>query len=303
VGGRKTFGSVTWRGGVEYDLAPTSMAYATVSKGYKSGGFFATPIGGNNSYEPEKVTAFDIGIRNRFFDNTLQVNLAAFYWKYRDQQLSAIGYLSNGDRAYVTRNAGASDPRGFDADVVWKPSRADTLSLSASYTRARFKSFDINFPAAAIGFLRAGPDCTVSATPTSGPLPAYPISCAGAPLPRTPRWSGSINYQHVFDLNGGATLTSNIGTTMATGRFLTADFFIPETYDGGYVLLNADLTFVTADKKYSVTVYGRNLTKHAVYRGAFSEVLNGFFGPTQPNFVYRNIGQPRTYGVRVSAKF
>jgi iron complex outermembrane receptor protein len=285
-------------------VAPASMAYATVSKGYKAGGFFIVRGGDDNSYSPERVTAFDIGIRNRFFDNTLQVNLAAFYWKYRNQQLSAVGFTANGGLAYLTRNAGSSDPRGLDADIIWQPSRNDTLSISASYTRARFKKFDINFPAALIATLRNGPDCAVPASPVVlGQFPVYQVSCAGAPLPRTPRWSGSVNYQHVFDLNGGATLTSNIGTTMATGRFLTADFFIPETYDGGYVLLNTDLTFVTADKKYSVTVYGRNLTKHPVYQGAFAEVFNGNFGPSQPNLVYRNIGQPRTYGVRVNAKF
>jgi iron complex outermembrane receptor protein len=303
--GQRNFHAATWRGGAEFDVSPHSMAYFTASKGYKSGGFFIVTAGDDNSYRPEQLTAFDLGIRNRFFNNMLQVNLEAYYWLYRDQQLSAVGYTASGGIAFTTRNAGSADPRGIDADVVWKPTRNDTLSFSASYIRARYSAFDIDYPAALISLLRTGPDCRVPSTPgvNASGLPIYRISCAGAPLPRTPEWSGSANYMRVVPLSDGASLAGDIGATLATSRFLSADFYVPELRDGGYVLLNADLSYYAASGKWSVTAFGRNLTDHPVYQGGFPDILNGFGGPTAPTFIARTIGAPRTYGLRATINF
>jgi iron complex outermembrane receptor protein len=304
---RRKFSAVSWRGGVEYDVAPSSMLFLTASKGTKSGGFYAaSPV--DNSYRPENLTAFTLGSRNRFLDNTLQVNLELFYWKYRNQQLSAVGFTTDANIAYITRNAGASDPRGAEMDVVWQPTKADTLSINLSYNRAKFKKFDLSFPAPLIDALRVGSDCQVPAAPTLlGGLPVYSVNCAGAPVPRTPEFSGSVNYRHVFDLTNGGNVAIGGGGTFATSRFLTSDFFTPETKDKGYVLLNADLSYTSPDDRYTISAFVRNITNNAVYQGAFSNVLNGFPNllgtPGTPNFVARNIGAPRTYGIRASFNF
>jgi iron complex outermembrane receptor protein len=303
--GERDFQSVTWRGGLEYDVLPRSMAYFTASKGYKSGGFFVVTSGDDNSYKPEQLTAFDLGIRNRFFDNTLQINLEAYYWQYRDQQLSAVGYTASGGIAFTTRNAGSANPRGIDADIIWKATPNDTLSVSASFIRARYEKFDIDYPAALISLLRAGPDCHIPAAPqpNASGFPVYMISCAGAPLPRTPEWSGNVNYQHIVPLSNRASLTTNIGATLATSRFLSADYYVPELRDGGYALLNADLTYTPPSGAWSITAFGRNLTDHPVYQGGFPDILNGFGGPASPTFIARTIGEPRTYGVRATINF
>lgn len=304
---KRKFSSVSWKAGVEYDVAPTSMLFFTASKGSKSGGFYAaSPV--DNSYKPEYLTAFTLGSRNRFFDNTLQVNLELFYWKYRNQQLSAVGFTTDANIAYITRNAGASNPRGAELDVVWQPTKSDTLSINLSYDRAKFKKFDLNFPAPLIGALRTGSNCRVPAAPTViGGLPVYSVDCAGAPVPRTPEFSGAINYRHVFDLANGGNVAVGGGGTFATSRYLTSDFFTPETKDKGYVLLNADLSYSSPDDRYTIAAFVRNITNNAVYQGAFSNVLNGFpalLGTAgTPNFVARNIGAPRTYGVRASINF
>jgi iron complex outermembrane receptor protein len=306
--GRKVFKAFSWRGGVEYDVGPQSLLFATASRGNKSGGFYAaTPI--DNSYKPEYLTAFTLGSRNRFFDNKLQVNLEAFYWQYRNQQLAAVGFTADGSVAYITRNAGSSNPRGVEADVIWQPTRSDTVHLTGAYTRAKFASFNIAYPAPLIAALRTGSDCRVPTTASAGAggLPVYMINCAGAPVPRTPEFSGSADYQHVFFLGNDGKIAANAGGTFATSRYLTSDFFTPETRDKGYVLLNADLTYTAPKSQYSVTAFVRNITNHAVYQGAFSNVLNGFpalFGVSgTPTFVNRTIGPPRTYGVRATFNF
>ncbi|MEO6338701.1 MAG: TonB-dependent receptor, partial [Caulobacteraceae bacterium] len=79
------FNKVTWKGGVEYDLGPQSLLYASVSTGFKSGILFSAT--GRNYSEPETLTAYTIGSKNRFLDNRLQLNVEGFYWDYKNQQV------------------------------------------------------------------------------------------------------------------------------------------------------------------------------------------------------------------------
>ncbi len=87
VGGR-TFNKWTWRAGLEYDLTPDNMLYATASRGFVAGGFnnFSPTPAVTNQYEPETITSYVVDARNRFFDNTVQFNVEAFYWDYKDKQ-------------------------------------------------------------------------------------------------------------------------------------------------------------------------------------------------------------------------
>lgn len=304
---KRSFSSVTWRAGAEYDLSPTSMLFLTASKGTKSGGFYAaSPV--DATYDPEKLTAFTLGSRNRLFDNTLQINLELYYWMYRDQQLSAVGFTRDATIAYITRNAGASDPRGAELDMVWQPTGSDTFNVNLAYARARYKEFTLNFPAPLIDSLRAGSNCRVPAAPSIiGGLPNFAVDCSGAPSPRTPEFSGSVGYRRAFNLASGAKISAGGNATFATSRYLATEFFTPETKDKGYVLLNADLGYDSADGRFSLAAFVRNITKNAVYQGASSNVLNGFpalFGnPGTPTFVARTIGAPRTYGVRATINF
>ncbi len=303
--GKTTFNAVTWKVGAEYDVGPASMAYVSASKGYKSGGFFSVlDTSGDNNYGPERLTALDFGIRNRFFDNQLQVNLEGFYWWYKDQQLSFVGFTSGGSISYLTRNAGSSQPYGGEANVVWKPTRNDTLTTSLSYNRARFSSFNVGFPVALASSLRVGSLCSVPSTPTPGVggFPVLAVNCVGAPLPRTPQWTGATSYEHVFRLGAAGDVAANVSVTWATSRYLNVDYYVQEEKAGAYGLLNAQLTYTPQVGRWSVTAFARNLTKKAVYQGAVQSPLNGFI-PGTPNIVLRQVGEPRVYGARATFNF
>ena len=47
------------------------------------------------TYEPEKITAYTLGSKNRFLDDRLQLNAEAFYWKYRNQPVNAERHARN----------------------------------------------------------------------------------------------------------------------------------------------------------------------------------------------------------------
>ncbi|HKY81172.1 MAG TPA: hypothetical protein VJM09_06835 [Sphingobium sp.] len=126
-------------------------------------------------------------------------------------------------------------------------------------------------------------------------------------MPRTPEWSGTASYEHVFRLPNEDRIAANVSATAATSRYLSADFYGPGTRDGGYVLVNADLTYTAPGDRFKVTGFVRNLTNHAVYQGSAIYVVNGFAalfgGPETKGYSLRTIGAPRTYGVRATFNF
>ncbi|KAH2819878.1 hypothetical protein KXV85_003385, partial [Aspergillus fumigatus] len=96
----------TWLAGLNYKPNSSTLIYGKVSTGYKAGGFSAGPTPGLTpgltvdpalvpllTYKPEELTAFDLGIKNSFFDRKLTLNLEAFWWKYKNQQVQTIFLL------------------------------------------------------------------------------------------------------------------------------------------------------------------------------------------------------------------
>jgi iron complex outermembrane receptor protein len=77
--------ATTYKAGAELDVAKQSMLYAQVSTGYKAGGFDTTAVP-PQSYQPEHVRAYEIGSKNRFLDDRLQVNADVYYYQYTDLQ-------------------------------------------------------------------------------------------------------------------------------------------------------------------------------------------------------------------------
>ena len=131
--------------------------------------------------------------------------------------------------------------------------------------------------------------------------------CAGAPLPRTPTWAGGADYEHVFDLPNNGTVAANVDTTFATSRYLSSDFYTPESKANGYFLLNANLTYASPGDVWSITGFVNNITNATIYQGSTTYVVNGFSellgGPASQNYVLATVGPPRTYGVRASFHF
>ena len=74
--GGSDFKETNYRARVEYDITPHSMAYATASTGFKAGGFYAAPP--PNTDQPENLTAYELGFKNRLLDNRPQLNVELF---------------------------------------------------------------------------------------------------------------------------------------------------------------------------------------------------------------------------------
>lgn len=135
--------NVTGTLGLNYKPNDDSLLYGAVSRGQKSGGFFsglATDPRQLLPYEPEKLTSYEVGAKVSLLERSLQVNVSAFYYDYRDIQTfkrSTVGaipiqILGNVDKATV---------KGIDADVAWRPTHDLTLQASLGLLDSRLGEF------------------------------------------------------------------------------------------------------------------------------------------------------------------
>jgi iron complex outermembrane receptor protein len=298
-GGRTSFDALTWRAGAELDLTPNSMLFATASTGFKAGGFNQT-IAPDDTYDPEKVTAFEVGSRNRLLGGRLIVNLEAFWWKLRDAQIAHVKFDPAGNINLVTDNAGEAEIKGASIELQAALSSNDSLRLFVEYNDAKYTDFRYDTAFSIFGaplFNPLSTGCPVS-TPFAGSTfgtQAATIDCSGFEMPRAPKWSGAASYAHTFDLSSGATIVLDGSMVFASRRWLGFDYVPPENV-GGYATFDANLTYTSPNEDWSVAAYMRNIGNEAVYTGAGVHAF-------APPLAYATIAPPRTYGVRLRYKF
>ncbi|MEE2783843.1 MAG: TonB-dependent receptor, partial [Pseudomonadota bacterium] len=125
---------VTGKVGLDYDVSDTTMIYGGVSSGFKSGGFNGGSC--SNPFDPETLMGFELGSKSRFFDNSMQLNLAAFYYDYEDYQ--ARLFINN---AAIVENAADAVTYGFEAELLWLVTANFRVDASLSLLSAEYEDF------------------------------------------------------------------------------------------------------------------------------------------------------------------
>jgi hypothetical protein len=141
---------------------------------------------------------------------------------------------------------------------------------------------------------RAGQNCT--------PVNNY----AGVILQDSPRFTGNFTDQHRFNLPNGSTLTPQLdvffkgtywvqGDRLSVGNWGAATAFDPGSplKQGAYHLLNANLTWQSADRRFTVTGHVRNIENKAILSNIGTDFSNGL--------TFMSLNAPRTFGVSVNA--
>jgi iron complex outermembrane receptor protein len=95
-------------------------------------------------------------------------------------------------------------------------------------------------------------------------------------------------------------MVGDIDTRFATRSFLATDF-LPQEEQPAYAVLNASLTYYLPGDRWSVALWGRNLSDKIVYGTTFERPSIGVAGA--PDLFYTIPGDPRTYGVSLRVKF
>lgn len=279
-------GEVTYRGAVEFDVGARSLLFASVETGYRSGGFNIAQ--GRGPYDPEYITAYTIGSKNRFFDNRVQLNLEGFLWKYRDQQLSYIGLDSTLRPANVTDNIGRSTIKGIEGELQVLATPSTLLNANVQYLDAKYDSFQYQQPVAAG---RPNTSCSITVDATNAAL--YDVDCSGFPAFNAPKWTMNLGAQQTVRLSDYH-LVLAVDTQYRSSRYIYFQYQ-PSQFVGGDWRTNAQISFGPEDDRWSIAAFVRNIENNRTL----------LFAPQHPSLptVTAQVSAPRTYGVRFGFKF
>lgn len=267
---------------VSVNFKPSSdiLIYAKISEGYQAPGFANAPGAGiaGNTFGPEKLWAYEAGLKTEFFDRKLTFNAAGYYYKYTDIQVRQV--TEPGVNKII--NAGAASVKGFEADVTVRPIPGLTLTAQVNYSNAVFTSFCevINTGTAP---QVSDPFCVGTPSPTA--------DRAGNALAQSPKWSGGASIVYAVPLGDSRELKFS-GTYAAASNSYYQPNNSPFVSSGGWYRLDARAELKLAPE-FSVYVFGRNLTDKRY-------ITNGFY--------FRGAGlvtlnEPRTMGAGVTARF
>jgi iron complex outermembrane recepter protein len=293
---RLSTGKTTFRGAVEFDVGPQSLLYASFESGFRSGGFsFAK---GPNTYAPEAIDAWTIGSKNRFFDNRLQLNVEAFLWKYKDQQVSHVSNDIDGTPVFITENIGRSTNKGIEVSLEGKPLPDTLVGLDVQYLDAKYDSFVYRVPGTANPILSTPGNtvyfpqpsgCAVSA-PAGG---IFTVNCNGRRPPYAPVWTLSGRLQQTIRL-GDSRLILSASTRYQTDAYVGFDQ-LPSDLQKGYWRSNADITFSLPRDWASLTLFVNNIENNR-------QLLYTQYNAAASNSL-ATASDPRTYGLRVAVHF
>lgn len=283
----RSWDKVNWKVGLEYDAGKRNLLYANVSTGFKAGGFYFGPPAAH-SYEPEKVTAYTIGSKNRFLGNRLQLNAEAFYLDYVDQQVSFVK-LVGPSAVLVTENAGKSHAYGVEVEADFLAAPETRLGAQLQFIHAVYDSFAYT--------TIAPPGSTTTCSVTGPSAGVFSVDCSGNTPARTPRWTISVNGEQGFRLDNGGRIFGEARVRYQSGYDADTAYQVEtRTYDTARV--NLALGYTTPDRRFTVKAFVDNVTDVVTIANA---TVNTAYNVN--NIVGINLEPPRTFGVRASANF
>lgn len=220
------------------------LLYASVSNGFKSGGYLGsvtvTTQTVNSPGEPEDLTAYEVGLKSYLMDKRVRINLAGFYYDYKDMQVESIVFegivpfqsLVNVQKVKI---------QGIDLDITIYPSERLELSVGVGYTDGIHTNFVTD-----IG------------------------DFSGTRILNAPEWS--VNSYARYDF--GTFANGNVNIMVSHNYNSSIDFNFADRSLGskGYNLFDAKLIYAHEGTGIEMSVWAKNITNkevlvHAADRG------------------------------------
>jgi iron complex outermembrane receptor protein len=312
--GGGSWSRVDFKAGLEMDLSPASLLYATIATGYRPGSIQASssalvnagtaaapiPVANKNLVtKPERLASFAIGSKNQFLDNRLRVNGELYYYDYRDRQYTYFTTAAvptqpcpNGQHTLsfgpdtvclIELNANKVRMIGAEVETQWLATANDQLSLSAALlnaTAAESQSVTLGNP-----------------NPPGG---VTIIDINGKTLPKSPKLELNGSYQHSFDLPGGR-LTPRADLHYTSQAYLQSFEYLLDVVNAAgyregnkyiqkaYTVYDLSLNYSPMSDKWNLNAYMKNVGK--TY---YKTITDG---------AYTTVGPPRTFGVVLSVHY
>lgn len=252
--------------GIDWRLNNDVMFYASFSQGYRSSavnGQAFLDVSELTIVDPEEVDAWEVGIKSQLLDNRVQLNGAAFYYDYTNQQFLTV--TDSGLQVLV--NADKSKIKGAELEAIALLSENLTLRAGLGYLDAEYEELVLG-----------GEDLS------------------GNDLISAPELNFNTMLDWKFATTDLGTFTFHVDTVFTDDQFFDA----PNTETTGqesYWITNARLTLDAADDSYSVALWAKNIADEEYF--VYGLPLEGF----GLGFNYMMRGQPRTFGAEFTYRF
>ena len=262
-----TFQALTPSAGIQYQLQPGAMLYATYNKGYKPGGFNGQELVEHAdlaAYGPEHVNAYEAGLKSKLYDDKVLINVDIFRSDYKDLQVNEPFYLA-AYNAYqsAVRNAAASRSQGVELESQWAPVSALRLSADVTYLESTYTSFPNSAPPTLQNF--CANDYVLPACGQFGTVVPKTANVAGQSTPYAPKWSGSLSGSYTFILPGSYRFTTKVIPYFTSGFYADgANGDDPVFHIGGYARLDATMTLEAPGGHWALDLIGKNLTDRVI---------------------------------------
>jgi len=257
---------LTWKVGLDADISNNVFGYATVSTGYKAGGFTDFSACGL-TFRPENARNYEAGVKVRFPGNAGRLRLAAYYLDYTDLQVQKVTSFGT-----TTINASGAKLYGVEAESEVRLNDAFTIDGNATWMKSKYGS-DFEFGGVKLG---------------------------GARLPRTPSFTANLGFEGHLPFKNGSSLTARIEGYYSSKFKLTPDAGAASVDPNGtrvqpaYAIGNAYLTY-KANEQVQIRAWVRNFTNEFYLTGALPLALPGInAGFAAP---------PRTVGMDLTVRF
>jgi iron complex outermembrane receptor protein len=275
----ESYSKWTWHAGFDWNLSDRHLLYVKADTGYRAGAFnlnipcnctggpfLPTTI---EPYKPEYVIAYEVGSKNRFFNERLLFNIDGFYEIYQGEQLPQ----ANAGGVF-TVNAANTNIYGIESQLSAIANPIGRLDFNLTWLHARF---DSQVFTNGLGF-------------------SYNIG--GNELLLAPSISLTAAFEHDWMLSSG-TLAARVQTKWQDGMYF--DFYnFADSYQPGYTRTDAHLIYTTASGKYQFDAFVQNIENSLV----LADESESFSPPLiQPGTYNYDFQAPRIYGLSVTAHF
>ncbi len=254
------------KAGINYKLTPDNLLYASWSLGFRGSAYNGAATFGTNTINavlPETLVDYEIGSKNEFLDHRLQVNAAAFYYIYYNQQFATLNANTGLSEEY---NLPKINSEGFEFDMSARPIPDVLLRAGGGYTYAVYREGE-----------------------NTG------INIAGNRVEETPRWSFNTSVDWKAYENDMGRVNVHFDGNGVTKQYYDALNSQP-ALQKAYTLWNARITAENASGKIALSLWMQNIFDEHYFTSIFN--TDATLG-----FSYAQRGLPRTFGAQATYKF
>ena len=270
LGTKASFQKPTWRLSLDHDFAPAVTGYVSYNRGVKSGGFnLSNPA--NLFYQPERLDAYEAGVKSQFLDRRVRLNASGFFYNYANIQVPAFSSVT------VIKNGAAAHLYGADVDLLAKVTDRLILDAGVNWLHARFQSF----PGASF----------TNPLPNGQPGLGLQGDASGNTIPYSPSLTYAIGATYTVRSTAG-NVALNVNDNYNSGFYTEADNYLRQR---AYHFLNGSVSWTLPGDRLTARIYVSNILNKAVVSQAAT--VNGYA------YIADYTNPPRIFGGSLELKF